>query len=84
MLKRTPVFEVLRINPLHCKAKAHRVDIIQPHDLALALRKLPVEGGVEEGGMETDEVFIDIESFFSRTFGDDYRNELLGLSVILS
>jgi hypothetical protein len=52
--------------------------------LALALCELPVEGGVEEGRMETDEVFIDIEGFFIRTFGDDYRNELLGLSVILS
>jgi hypothetical protein len=32
--------------------------------LALALCKLAVEGGIEEGGMETDEVFIDIEGFF--------------------
>jgi hypothetical protein len=52
--------------------------------LALALCELPVEGGVEERGMKTDEGFIDIEGFFLTTFGDDDRNKLLGLSVILS
>jgi hypothetical protein len=52
--------------------------------MALTLRKVPIEGSVEERGMKADELFMNVEGFFFKFIGDDYRNNLLSLSAIIS